>query len=167
MRVFVAADITDDNIIHNIMTAQDIIGGQNVKQENLHFTLQFLGEVDESCIHQIVSTLQTIKFDKFNVILYGIGTFGRPVRVIWVGVNDPTPLQDLSCIIGHELNKKTDKKFTPHVTISRLKKNNKINITQYKDYIWGTQSMDRFKIKESVLSPSGPVYVDLAEVTCT
>lgn len=166
MRVFVAADITDNVIINNIISAQSVIGGRNVKQENLHFTLQFLGEVDESSIPDIINKLQTIKFDGFDVTLHGIGTFGRPARLIWVGVTDHTPLQELSDGIGHTLEQKSNKKFTPHLTISRLKKNDKINITPYKDYTWGVQHMDKFKIKRSVLAPTGPVYTDVAEVTC-
>ena len=161
-----AADITDNTIINNIISAQGVIGGRNVKQENLHFTLQFLGEVDESSIPDIIGKLQTIKFDGFDVTLHGIGTFGRPARLIWVGVTDHTPLQRLSDSIGYTLEQKSDKKFTPHLTISRLKKNDKINTTPYKDYTWGTQHMDRFKIKRSVLTPTGPVYTDMAEVTC-
>lgn len=161
-----AADITDDNIINNIISAQNIVGGRSLKREKLHFTLQFLGEVDELSVPRIIDTLQTIKFDRFDVTLFGIGTFGRPARVIWIGVTDHTPLQKLSHKIGHVLEEKSSR-FNPHITISRLKKNDKINITQYKDYIWGTQRMDRFKIKKSVLNPSGSVYTDIAEVTCT
>lgn len=161
-----AADITNDTVVNSIVSAQSTIGGRSVKPENLHFTLCFLGEVDSTRIPDITATLNAIKFDAFDVILYDIGTFGRPARLIWVGVTEDTHIQRLSNDINRALKQKSGKKFTPHITISRLKRNDTIDIAKYKKYTWGVQRIDRFKIKKSELKPTGPIYTDIAEVAC-
>ena len=55
-----------------------------VAKENLHFTLKFLGQVDEKNINSIKERLNRIKFGSFKIDLDKIGVFPNEefIRVI-------------------------------------------------------------------------------------
>ena len=59
MRVFVAIEISKTQILENIKKFQENvkIDAKPTRTEQIHFTLQFLGEVDESIIKQLVVSI--------------------------------------------------------------------------------------------------------------
>lgn len=168
MRVFVAAEVTDHTIIERIGTFQRRIeaAGKAVEPHNLHFTLRFLGEMSAESARAAAVALGSVRFGRFDVILKGAGTFGRPPRVVWAGT-DPDSGQELSALaaaVNHTLGGSADKPFRPHLTILRVKKGRKVDVSGYGGYEWGIQNIDTVKLKSSVLGPAGPAYTDLAEV---
>lgn len=92
MRVFVAVEISNKRIINSIKQLQKKINidANPTKSENLHFTLQFLGEVSDEKVSQIIKVLHTIEFSNFNISLKGLGIFPRSntPRIIWVGISN-------------------------------------------------------------------------------
>ena len=64
MRVFVAVEVYDRDIINGITDLQKIVGraGKAVEPNNLHFTLRFLGEVDSRQAGRIADALAAIRF---------------------------------------------------------------------------------------------------------
>lgn len=166
MRAFVAAEVTEQSLVDNIVGAQGAIGGRGVKPENLHFTLRFLGDIDGERALAVAERLKAVEFGPFDVTLRGVGTFGRPPRVVWAGVSDDAPLQGLAAGINRALGEGADKPFAAHLTIARLRRGEGADIERYRDYTWGVQRIDRFKLKESVLGRAGPSYTDIAEVAC-
>jgi 2'-5' RNA ligase len=71
MRVFVAVEITNNEIIDSIKEFQkDVkIDAKPVELKNLHFTLQFLGEISEEIAQKIIQSLKTVEFSSFDVNL--------------------------------------------------------------------------------------------------
>ena len=92
MRTFVAIEISDDNVINSIEKFQKeiTIDAKPVDSRNLHFTLQFLGEIAEEISQKIIKVLNTIEFSSFNVNLRGIGTFPKTKfpKIIWIGTDE-------------------------------------------------------------------------------
>lgn len=92
MRVFVAIEISNNNIINAIKEFQKgvNIDAKPVKLKNLHFTLQFLREISEEITQKIIQSLKTIEFSSFDVNLKEIGVFPKPKfpRVIWIGTDE-------------------------------------------------------------------------------
>ena len=92
MRIFVAIEITNNHIINSIKEFQENINidAKLTESKNLHFTLQFLGEILEEITQKIIQFLNTIKFSNFDVNLKGIGVFSKPKfpRVIWIGTDE-------------------------------------------------------------------------------
>ena len=176
MRVFVSIEISNDEVINSIKNFQKLIkiDAKPTELKNLHFTLQFLGEVSEQIIDKIIQSLNTIKFSKFDISLKGIGVFPKlkSPKIIWIGTDEK------SGKIMIELSKKvekaleplgfsTDKPFKPHITVFRIKK--KIgDITEemenHKNVNFGMQEITSIKLKKSELTLNGPVYSDLMEV---
>lgn len=173
MRTFVAVEISESQIINNIIQFQKNfkINAKPVESQNLHFTIQFIGEISEKEVDSIKDKLSTISFLPFNVTLKGIGVFPKPSfpRVIWIGTDKEggEKLRKLAANIQDELESigfKADKPFEPHITIFRVK--NKItNITKelerFVDVEFGLQTINEFKFKKSELTTQGPIYSDL------
>ena len=176
MRVFVAVEISNDRILKNIETFQKNvqIDAKPTKIDQIHFTLKFLGEIDEIRCEQVKDTIKKISFSSFDLSLKGVGGFPnlKNPRVIWIRIdeNGVEKLTALANEIGMKLTSlgfEDDKKFKPHLTIFRVKK--KINdisvmMKEYQTVEFGTQTVSKIKVKRSVLSPKGSEYSDLLEV---
>ena len=176
MRVFVAIEITNNEVINSIKKFQENINidAKPVELTNLHFTLQFLGEISNEMTQKIIQSLQTIEFSSFNVNLKEIGAFPKPKvpRVVWIGTDDNggNMLIQLSKKVEKMLEPLgffSDKPFKPHITVFRIKK--KIGdisgeLEDNKMVNFGIQNVSNIKLKKSVLSPNGPIYSDLLKI---
>ena len=176
MRVFVAVEISNDEILKNIQTFQkDVqINAKPTKIDQIHFTLEFLGEIDQEKCEQVKDIIKKISFSSFDISLKGVGGFPnlKNPRVIWIGIDD-NGAKKLTGIANDiemkltELGFENGKKFKPHLTIFRVKKEiNDISVMmkEYQTVEFGTQTVSKIKVKRSVLSPKGPEYSDLLEV---
>lgn len=195
MRIFVAVDITEPMIRDNIKKLQAELAAaaqsnpasiRMVDAGILHYTLQFLGEVSSDAIQGIVDALSSVKFVPFDLKVARVGAFPnvKSPRIIWVGgttqqattnYNDTSTsglahlaqkVSDVLESLGHI----RDKPFKAHSTISRVKnKNRDVDVADIlrkeSDLTFGIQKVQSFKLKESRLTPRGPVYTDLAEIT--
>ncbi|MDE1845125.1 MAG: RNA 2',3'-cyclic phosphodiesterase [Thaumarchaeota archaeon] len=176
MRAFVAVEIQDDAILDAIAKIQSDfkIKATPVNKKNMHFTLLFLGEITEETVSSVKKALATISFEKIKVGFTHVGAFPNPrtPRVIWIGVDDESSKQlvDLAVQVEKKLGPlgfKPDKPFKPHITIFRVK--NRIDdisgiIEKFKKVDLGKYTMTELKLKQSVLTPSGPIYSDLQVV---
>jgi len=176
MRVFVAVEISNNDLINSIIKFQSEIDikAKPVKRQNLHFTLQFLGEISEEILQKIKQALRTIEFSAFIVNLKGIGVFPKKEfpRIIWIGT-DEIGTNVLVCLTKKvekvllPLGFIPDKPFKSHITIFRIK--NKVGdiseeLEKFKTYEFGLQEISSIKLKQSVLTSHGPLYSDLEEI---
>ena len=176
MRVFVAIEISNYELINSIANFQSEIKIQAkpVKPQNLHFTLQFLGEISEEISQKIKQALQTIEFKTFQVNFKGIGAFPKikSPRVIWIGTDESGSnlLTSLAKKVENAISPLgfiPAKPFKSHITTFRIK--NKIGdiskeLEKFKTHEFGSQEISNFKLKQSVLTPQGPLYSDLGVI---
>jgi len=176
MRTFVAVEMNNQDVLESIKNVQlEIkIKAKPVATNNMHFTLQFLGEVSEEMAAKIQDALNSIKFSSFDIIFQNMGAFPKPSfpRVIWIGTDDEGggKLVELANKVGevlYPLGFEKDKPFKPHVTIFRIK--NKVGnisdeLKKYSSKEFGIQKVSEIKFKKSVLTPSGPQYSDIQVV---
>tara|TARA_B100000029_G_scaffold285841_1_gene279650 strand:+ start:67 stop:612 length:546 start_codon:yes stop_codon:yes gene_type:complete len=176
MRAFIAVEISNSEILNKIKTFQNKlkINAKPTRIDQIHFTLQFLGEIGEEKCEQVKNVLKKIEFSQFELSLQCIGAFPnlRNPRVVWIGCDKigAEKLSSLAKEIGKNLEIlgfEKDKKFKPHLTVFRVK--NKIKdispkINNVGEVEFGIQVISKIKLKKSVLSPKGPEYSDLLEV---
>ncbi len=175
MRTFVAIEVNNKDVLNAIYKIQTELNikAKPVELHNMHFTVQFLGEVSEEMIEKISDALNSIEFSEFSISFVSIGVFPKPnfPRVIWIGTNDGVnELEKLAEMIRLKLSQlgfSPDKKFKPHVTIFRVK--NKIEdisdkLEKFSSYYFGKQTVSEIKLKKSELTPNGPIYTDLLVV---
>ena len=135
-----------------------------VAKKNLHFTLKFLGNIDEKNINSIKERLKRIRFSSFKINLDKIGVFPNEefIRVIWIGLKSKE-LLDLQKLIDYELLDlfSKDQNFVSHLTLGRVKniqdkdkfkKNLYINIED-KEF-----EVNEFCLVKSELHKEGPSY---------
>jgi len=99
--------------------------------ENIHLTVKFFGDVEQSNLAQIAdaASRSVMNFSSFQILINGTGAFPKPSqpRVIWIGVEDPTKqllrLQsEFEAECAREGFTKEKRTFSPHLTIARIRK---------------------------------------------
>ena len=152
MRTFVAIEVSDQGVLNSVSQVQAKLNikAKPVEVHNMHFTVQFLGEVSEEMVRNISSELSSLEFIPFSVSFVGVGVFPKPSspRVIWVGTNEGADeLEKLAEMIRMKLSQfgfQPDKKFKPHVTIFRVKKkieNVSNELQKFSTYSFGRLSL--------------------------
>lgn len=176
MRLFIAVEVNDEKVLNSIRELQRTINvnAKPVNVELLHFTLLFLGEVNQTLTSKISDALGSIKFSPFFIEFVGVGAFPNPnsPRVIWVGTdnNGGAKLRELAETVEKTLKPlgfHSDKRFKPHITIFRVKnkiKNVGDELKKYEKKEFGQQKVSKVKLKKSTLTSDGPVYEDLKVV---
>ncbi|MGH9879068.1 MAG: RNA 2',3'-cyclic phosphodiesterase [Nitrososphaerales archaeon] len=178
MRTFVAVEVASKDAIKNMLDFQNILLSAGLKakpisSDQFHFTVMFLGEINEVMLDSIKNKLSDMKFDPVQVTYRGVGAFPsfNSPRIIWVGVDDVSgpKLIQIAKEVETRLNSlgfKSDKPFTPHITLFRVKDriHDARNIMEHKERTFGDDLLDEVKVKKSDLTPSGPVYSDLFSI---
>ncbi len=172
MRCFVAVDI-DDSLKAGIMPLQkELAGMDNVKlvePENLHFTLKFLGDIDDRMLAEVKKILIKIAtgFKPFSASVRGIGAFPNInyARVVWLGCPD---LFNLQKAVDEALSSffPKEKEINPHLTLARIRSEKvKEALTDFinsnKTTEIGSFRVEEIKLKESTLTPKCPIYEDV------
>jgi 2'-5' RNA ligase len=177
MRVFVAIEISNDDVISSIIDFQSKvkINAKPVISKNLHFTLQFLGEISEDEVENIRQALRLIKFSPFKIKFKGIGAFPniKSPRVIWIGTDQDGAnfLKNLAGKVENLLSPlgfTSDKPFKSHLTVFRIKNkageiSKELKKFEFADF--GSQEISNIKLKQSILTPKGPLYSDIEVIT--
>ncbi len=172
MRCFVAADI-DDRLKAEILPLQKelarIADVKLVEPENLHFTLKFLGEIDNRTLTEAKNMLgkAASQFMPFNTSVKGMGAFPNInyIRVVWIGCPE---LYNLQKTIDDSLVPlfKKEKEINPHLTLARIRsERNKEALADFinknKNVEIGSFHVEEIMLKSSKLMPKGPVYEDV------
>jgi len=180
-RSFVSIDLEDEKIlsqVESIMSSLVSIGGdlKPVEQENIHLTLKFLGNVSASKLEEVKSALAQLTFPPFSLEINGAGAFPnlKRMNVIWVGVGEGWSQVELifeqTEKLLHQLGfSRETRPFSPHITVARVKSGRKRDeiatfLGHLTDESFGTFPVESVRLKQSVLSPSGPKYSTLLEV---
>ncbi|MDD5111188.1 MAG: RNA 2',3'-cyclic phosphodiesterase [Candidatus Altiarchaeota archaeon] len=172
MRCFIAIPCPGD-VRARLAGAQKQIAGYGglklVECENIHLTLKFLGETDETKAQQAVQEMKFIEsFGKFTIRLKGIGAFPntRRINVVWAGVEDGKDFIRLHDELDARLSKigfAKDQNFHPHFTLARAKAlQNPGALGEYlqksNDIEFGQYAVDAVLMMESRLTSKGPIY---------
>ncbi len=179
MRLFVAAEL-DDTVKRGVAPveatlreAADADGRRTVSwvaPQNLHFTLQFIGDADAATAERIVRHLtQPLDVSPFQVAIAGVGTFppSGPPRVIWLGVSEGGPqLGALARAVNQRLDAiglpREDRPFRAHLTIGRVKGPVGLRLREalaaLREVAVGRCTIARVALFESRLSPRGSIY---------
>src|SRR2546428_3043768 len=180
IRSFVSIDLEDEKIlsqVESIMSSLSTLGGdlKPVERENIHLTLKFLGNVSSSKVEEVKSALAQVTLQPFSLEIKGAGAFPnlKRMNVIWVGVGEGWSQVELifeqTEKLLHRLGfSRETRPFSPHTTVGRLKSGRKRDeiaafLGHLVDESFGTFPVEKVRLKQSILSPSGPKYSTLFE----
>jgi 2'-5' RNA ligase len=175
IRSFIAIDIAPATI-EKIATAIEqlkprIPGIRWTAPSNFHFTLKFLGDIEESQIDSIGNALlrELHPFPRFTINAKGLGVFPGPrrPRILWVGLAG-VELARLAAKVETALEPlgfaPEQRTFTPHLTIGRWRQfdrapdNLRQDLENWKYFEFGESSVDEVILFQSMLKPEGAIY---------
>ena len=171
MRLFIATEI-DEPLRDKLVVIQTRLlepGVKLVERQNLHVTLKFLGEVSDEQVPAVREALRNVKMAPFDVEIGGLGTFppgGRRISIVWVDCRGP--LAELAAKVVEALKtlgfQADERGFSSHLTLARVKqKPERLAgvVEELKETKIGKQLVDCFVLKQSTLTPQGPIYADV------
>ena len=143
-----------------------------VREENLHVTLKFLGEIRPEQVDGIAALLLAGGADvpPFDCDVAGAGAFPslRAPRVLWVGIREPLELvgklqQNIETALSRSGFPREDRPFHPHVTAGRVKGSLPPGwgdrfAGALSGVRFGSARVESFQLYESRLSPAGATY---------
>lgn len=143
-------------------------GARWVADEQIHLTLRFIGEVDAGVFQGIREGLAEIRGSAFALRLVGIGFFPprRQPHVLWAGVEPVEPVVALrnrveSLLVRLGIDPE-GRKFSPHVTMARLRNTEPAKLTGYLAgnalFASSEFEVDAFHLYSSVLTNKGAIH---------
>jgi 2'-5' RNA ligase len=149
---------------------------RQVKAENIHLTVVFLGNVRKKHIPAICNEAQGVctRYATFNVSLEGAGVFGsrNSLRVLWIGLNgDIDRMSHFRDALQKELLpfgiKQETRRFSPHLTLGRFQKGYRPDahldkfLSGYRDLTSPARPLVELVLFRSDLKPGGAVYTKM------
>ncbi len=174
-RMFVSVPVADTSWSTSVSDALRACKGVSASPpEQLHITLRFIGDIDESRIPALVSAVEAAcaGTGPFEVSIKGIGCFPNEKRpsVVWVGAEPHDRLTALSDGISRQLKKAhfrfDEKPFKSHITVGRCNGPTDISevLAQYRGAEFCTFGCDHVAVVRSFLGPSGARHKVAAEI---
>jgi 2'-5' RNA ligase len=167
MRLFTALALPDEIAQPLLLMQAGVPGARWQKREQLHLTLRFIGEVDGAEANAIDDALAAITAPSFTLELKGVGSFGgKNPRDLWAGAAPNDALLHLNRKIESALQRiglePEARKFTPHVTLARLKNSPRGAVMDYlTDHALYTSTpfaVTAFCLYSSKLTSDGSIY---------
>ena len=160
MRLFVCIEIENEQL-DAVEKAREKLKaetrkGRFVKTEHTHLTLEFLGEIEDGRLKDVIEAIEKISFQEFQLCISGLGWFQkRSGKIYWIGFERNEELLILQKRLHFELKGQgfnlEKREYTPHITIGRdVKVKEEFDPSSYTELIQGRC----IKVKEIVLKKS-------------
>jgi 2'-5' RNA ligase len=136
--------------------------------ENYHVTLRFIGDVDWRTADEIIDRLDRIERPEFQLQLSGTGAFGsKKPHSVWAGVSIAPEMFALQAEIERICQRiglpSDPRKFTPHVTLARLRSSRVEDVVEYLsgrgNFVTAPFTVSRFVLLSSRDSVGGGPYL--------
>ena len=143
-----------------------ISGGRATRQETIHLTLAFIGDVALDRLPDLVRAARKVRAEAFKLTLDQFGLW-RHNRIFWAGCSVlPPALAELAAALVAELQPagfnvaNARRTFTPHVTLVRKVLALDAALPRGTALAW---RCERFVLVRSTLAEAGSSYQSLAE----
>ncbi len=172
-RLFIAIPLPDDYLsaLSRYGDDNDIKGNRWTATENLHITVSFLGDTDETLLPKIIERLNSLAAETKCFVLRFDKIFlappGRIPNMVWAIFFDSENFARLAQGVSDQLNNllalRQEHKSIPHVTLARFRdyqawRDIKLNQLKITDLL-----VDKIQLFESRLKPEGPTYNKIAD----
>ncbi|MBC8355164.1 MAG: RNA 2',3'-cyclic phosphodiesterase [Planctomycetes bacterium] len=177
IRTFIAVDVSPAvrrrAAVLQGKLAESEVNASWTDSENMHLTMQFLGDVDETDVPEVCKrvAVAAVPFAPFHVEFAQAGAFpaaDRP-RTVWIGVDQGNQeLVDLHFAVQESLAEmrfpRERRTYKPHLTIGRVHDGGASRerlaelIAHYRDFNAESCDVTEVLIFASYLERSGPTY---------
>ena len=173
IRLFVGLELPDSVRSDLAAICSGVPGARWVAPDNLHLTLRFIGNVEDTVLGDIDLALSKLRAPAFDLVIQGVDQFckGRRPTMLWAGVPRNPALTHLQGRVERAIQRAglepEGRKFTPHVTLARLKD---ANASRVRTFITANSlfrsapiPVERITLFSSFLARSGAIYRAEAE----
>ena len=174
IRTFLSLNINNtlrEKVSQYQLEIKNILSEHNIKWESpekFHMTLRFLGAIDEKNVENLVKDLDNIRFN-FSKLLFLSDVIDffpnkRKPNVIFFGLKgeeiNTVNLTDGIDKVILKYGIKPDKKFVPHITLGRFRRENRLGVSDKNFPIIEPMNFefDRFHLMKSVMDFRGSKY---------
>lgn len=174
-RTFIAADIFPGTPlletfekIRNLLKSERIAW---VNPQQMHITIQFLGDTAEETLPLLIEKLSPVISDfkpfEFQILNAGVFKNRDDPKVLWMVCTMPDSMAQLQNAIKKTLAgfgyKGEERPFRPHITLGRIKgradKNNLEKVLlSFGNRVFQSQAVEQLVFYESKLTPTGAQY---------
>jgi 2'-5' RNA ligase len=167
-RLFIGLEIPDDVRQSLSLLRGGLPGARWIDPENYHITLRFIGDIETGLAHEIVSMLGRVNRRPFEVRLDALSSFGgRKPRAIVASVAASPSLLELQAELERLMQRvglePEGRKYTPHVTLARLRESSSRQVADYLAtrglFRSSAFRVERFVLYSSRASVGGGPYV--------
>ena len=180
IRTFIALELRNEEVIDKLDEAARAVAAipgkiKAVERENLHVTLKFLGDIEETTATEIARFLHDKVTPKIfpggptTIELMGVGTFGLKIIFANIGVGVELvsdAFREVEDGLANFFNiPREPKAFHAHITLARVKmvpgtSRGKLKsfLSSYENVTFGESLVDSVVLKKSQLTPRGPIY---------
>jgi 2'-5' RNA ligase len=167
-RLFTGLEIPSDLASDLAMLRGGLFGARWIDVENYHITLRFIGDIDDATARDVLATLERIRRQPFTVTIEGLASFGRErPRAIIAKAKPAQQLIDLQAEQERLMRRigipPEPRKFTPHVTLARLRDASALAVADYlsaRGYFFSRRfEASRFVLFSSRASTGGGPYI--------
>jgi 2'-5' RNA ligase len=167
-RLFTALEIPPEVGQSLAMLRGGLPGARWIEPENYHLTLRFIGDIDDAMARDVASLLGQVRRTAFSLNLDGLESFGgRRPRAVVATAPAITALTELQAEHERLMQRiglaAEGRKFTPHVTLARLRESTSRQVADYlalrQPYRSVTFPVSRFVLYSSRASVGGGPYV--------
>ena len=172
MRIFIGIPLSDklkEFIIRIQRELEDNCKkGRFTKIENIHITLNFIGELSENKVQEIEKIINKIvgELNEFYIVVKGIGVFeNNNKRLYFAKVQNNEQLISLQMQLSNELSKiglyPERRAYKPHLTLGRNVELVSGYDTEYMEENYFQEELKEVTIFESVFLKNGVEYTEI------
>jgi 2'-5' RNA ligase len=167
-RLFTGVEIPTEIAERLSLLRGGLAGARWIDSENYHLTLRFIGDVDMVAAEAVAEALSRVRRRPFALRFTGVGALGtRKPHAVVANVEASAPLRELQAEHERIMQRiglpPEGRKYTPHVTLARLRGGNSRDIADYLSlrggFVAGAFDVDRFVLFSSRDSIGGGPYV--------
>ena len=138
-----------------------------VEEKNLHITLRFMGEVEETRLTAIIGAARDAAeaLSGFPITLGELGAFPNPrrARVFWWGLSEGAEessnlFNRLEGCLVNEGFESEKRRYHPHITLARLRYPSPLRLDSFTLPEGLSFTASSFTLYQSTLTPKGPIY---------
>jgi RNA 2',3'-cyclic 3'-phosphodiesterase len=167
-RLFTALETPPEIGASLAMLRGGLPGARWIDPDNYHLTLRFIGDIDDAMARDITLILGDVRRPAFSLQLAGLQSFGgRRPRAVVATAAPSQPLFELQAEHERLMQRvglePEGRKYTPHVTLARLRDSSSRQVADYlavrEPYRSMTFLASRFVLYSSRASVGGGPYV--------
>jgi RNA 2',3'-cyclic 3'-phosphodiesterase len=167
-RLFTGVEIPHEIAARLALLRGGLAGARWIDEENYHMTLRFIGDVDMVAAEAVAEGLSRVRRRPFSLKITGLGALGtrKPHALVakLEASSDLTELQAEHERIMQRIGLPPEgRKYTPHVTLARVRNGHARDIAEYLSlrggFVAGPFDVERFVLFSSRESVGGGPYV--------